>query len=166
MNVAYSQIEQQLHAAEGQISECLNRKDLSVAELEHLESWLFNQSEKVRLHKLKGAGCESSSHVEKQNIRYDGVIIFDSQFNIHYCTGPSYYFPVSISGQKSSICFQELINPSDQEKLQACVIEAHRNLNNVSTQLVITSPDGTQSSCTFEVNGKASNFYTDRIVVF
>lgn len=82
MSDKHKKLEQQLHLASAQINDYVNDERSSVADLEHVENWLFNESEKIRLLKLKAAGCEKTNDVEEQNIRYDGIIICDSQFKI------------------------------------------------------------------------------------
>lgn len=166
MSDKHKKLEQQLHLASAQINDYVNDERSSVADLEHVENWLFNESEKIRLLKLKAAGCEKTNDVEEQNIRYDGIIICDSQFKIHHCFGPSYFFPGSLTGVKNNVCISELMNTADLEKLKDCVIQVQRTHRNHTVEINFTTTDSVQSDCQFEVDAKASNFKADRIVAF
>ncbi len=166
MRNKYNKLEQQLHAVSAQIDDFINAENSSVTELEDIESWLFNQSEKIRLLKLKGAGCATTNSVQLQNIRYDGIIICDSQFKIHQCAGPAYFFPGSLKGVKSNIFISELMNQADLVKFNDCIIQARRTLTNHAVELNFQSGDGVQSHCRFEVDAKASNFSDDRIILY
>ncbi|SMO58234.1 Signal transduction histidine kinase [Saccharicrinis carchari] len=166
MSHTYNEFTQQLNAVSAKIDAYLSADNRSVEELEYLESWLFNQSEKVRLSKLNNAGCETNTHVENQKVSYDAIIICDAQLVIHRFSGPSYYFPGAPNSNNFKFGMDDLMSIADRQILQSAVNKAKRILTNQVVDLYFTTPDCVQSSCQFEIDAKASNFGANRVVIF